>query len=314
MQSLATAGQNTSEILRTGLVSRGDDWVDKSYLAKVRRFKTGAVEVAVTRVDARQMKNMLETNFYGLPMGYKKDQVELSESERKQRDLDNHQRSVRRARQHIRYAVKAIGADHLLTLTYRTPEGCPMDDVERLKADWKRFCRLVKSGLPASDKYRSHAGLDSWKFVAVREKQENGSYHLHVAVVGRQDISYIRRCWYVAIGGNQDDSGVDTKGQIDVRGPSKRWGSKTANWKPDKLAGYMTKYLHKTFDEVEAKGAKRYWAGRTNDEPEVLKIWLGAQNFEDAIKESHALFRTHSDRKGLVIWASDGYESIWLSA
>lgn len=189
-----------------------------------------------------------------------------------------------------------------------------MDDFERLKRDWKEFCRLVRKGLPACGALKAHKGLDSWRFVAVPEFQDNGAYHLHCAIVGRQDISFLRRCWYVAAGGVQDATGADTPGQVDVKGPSKRWTSKTNNWRPNKLAGYMTKYLQKTFEQtVHPKGAKRYWAGRSNEKPEVVKYWLKAQKFVDAILETHAVFKHEQDNPGSVVWASDGYDCIWMS-
>jgi hypothetical protein len=301
------------------LANDGDAWIDKQYSAKVRIFPGGAVEVCTSIVNGIQRKKHAESAWYGgllrmsSPESEEEQTPEQIEEAAKRKAEDNKARAVRRAKQHVRFAVKAIQADHLLTLTYRTVNDVPMDDLDRLKADWKRFCRLVKQGLPASERFKAHAGLDTWKFVAIREKQDNGAYHLHCAVVGRQDITFIRRCWFVAIGGHQDDQGADTLGNIDVRGPSKRWGAKTLEWKQDKLAGYMTKYLHKTFDDLEEKGSKRYWAGRTNDKPQMLSFWLGAQCFEDAIKESHSIFRFYNDAPGIAIWASQGYDSIWLS-
>lgn len=300
------------------LKNDGEAWHERLYEAKVRIFKTGATECTANIIPAIQRKRHADSAAYGGLVRFKSthdeemtpqaiEAVEIRKAE------ENKGRAVRRAKQGVRFGIKAIGADHLLTLTYRTIDGQPMDDLARLKRDWQEFCRLVRKGLPASEKHKPHKGLESWKFIAIREKQDNGAYHLHCAVVGRQDITFIRRCWFVAVGGAQDDSGENTKGNIDVKGPSKRWGSRTHEWKQDKLAGYMTKYLHKTFDDLEEKGSKRYWAGRSNEKPETIKFWLGAQCFEDAILESHRIFRFYNDRPGIVIWASQGYDSIWLS-
>ena len=299
-------------------VSHGDEWIDKCYVTKVRRFAKGAVEVVTHRIDPLRQKRFSESAMLGGLLGRPKPEEELTpeEIERRaaERDADNWARSVRRAKQQVRFGLKAIGADHLLTLTYRTAENAPMDDLDRLRADFDRFRRLVKKGVPACGKWTAHGGIREWRYVAIREKHENGSYHLHIGVSGRQDINFIRRCWFVAVGGNQDDSGEDTKGNIDVRGPSKRWGAKTAEWRCDKLAGYMTKYLHKTFDEAgEPKGSKRYWAGRSNEKPEVLRYWIGARDFAEAIEQSHAMFRRENQKRGITIWASSGYDSIWLS-
>lgn len=295
-------------------LSDGQAWVDKNYRAIVRRFRSGRVELAVSLINGIQFKRFSDSAAVGGVIKIHPDPVDdLSQEEADKREnerkRDNYLRSVRRSRQAVRWAVKSIGADHLLTLTYRAP----MVDTDRLKGDWKRFCRLVKAGLPACGRFGRHKGLDRWKFVALPEKHDSGGYHLHVAVVGRQDINFIRRCWYVAVGGSQDDAGEATLGQVDVRGPSKRWGSKTSEWRADKLAGYMTKYLHKTFDEWKEAHAKRYWAGRSNDAPVLENLWLGAHTFAEAIIEANDVFRALCSSGRTVVWASDGWQSVWFS-
>jgi len=291
------------------------EWTDKCYQAVIRQFKNGDIEVCtkVIRPMQRmaQSKNWLE--HYPIRPKRKEAAVEVTADQEAKKRKENIDRAVRRARQHVRWHVKSIGADHLLTLTYRTGDDCPMDDLERLKADWQRFVRLMRHGLPASGKYRKHHGLKHWQFVAIREKQDNGAYHLHVAVVGRQDITLIRRCWYVAIGGNQDDEGEDTKGQINVRGPSKRFGVHTSEWKAAKLSGYMTKYLHKAFEELEANGSKRYWASKSNDKVEPERIWLAASSFVDAIIETHAIASVRLNGQWMNLWASDGWDVVWAA-
>jgi len=307
-----------SSVNRTNL-SVGNEWSEKCYVTKVRRFAKGAVEVVTHQVNPLQQKRYSESAMLGgLIRKRKAMEPDLTPEEVEQlaadRAADNWARAVRRSKQQIRFGLKAIGADHLLTLTYRTLEGSPMADLDQLRGDFDGFRRLIKKGLPAFGKWKAHPGILEWRYVAVREKHENGSYHLHIGVSGRQDINFIRRCWFVAIGGRQDDAGENTKGNIDVRGPSKRWGAKTAQWRVDKLAGYMTKYLQKTLEEGgEPKGAKRYWAGRSNEKPELVRYWIGARDFGEAIAQSHAMFRVENQKPGLTIWASQGYDCIWLS-
>lgn len=302
----------------------GDAWADKFFSAKVRRFKSGAVEVIAAPVPGMARKRISDR--VGLAQRPRRSVVSQVEAEqgadsqeaqqlRDQLAAENKARAIRRAKQQVRFQVKAITADHLLTLTYRTKDDAPMGDLGRLKVDWKRFCRLVREGLPASEKFRAHPGLDSWKFVAIREKQDNGAYHLHVAVSGRQDINYLRRCWYVAAGGSQDDSGADTVGAVNVRGPSKRFGKPTYNWRPDKLAGYMTKYLYKTFDDIEEKGSKRYWVGRHNDKFEVIKFWLSAQTYSDAVRETFRIIDFYVDTfDGQKIFSNTSWRVLWWSS
>lgn len=287
-------------------------WSEKCYQAVIRRFKTGQVEVSTSLV--RPMQRLAQGKRWQdhYPV-YPALETESETPEQiEQRKKDNRARAIRRARQHVRWQVKSIGADHLLTLTYRLGDK-PMDDVGRLKADWQRFVRLVRKGLPASANHLAHHGLKEWQFVAIREKQNNGAYHLHVAVVGRQDISFIRRCWYVAIGGAQDDAGEGTLGQINVRGPSKRWGSRTFEWRPDKLSGYMTKYLHKAFDELESDGSKRYWASKFNDKCSAQRVWLAATSFVEAARETWHLAVDAVQGSWCTLWGSHGMDALWAA-
>jgi hypothetical protein len=197
---------------RAVLAPEGKDWQ-----GKVWRFPDGSMEISVTRVDA--LDRMANSRYWmmGMPIrslsgaeDHISDQMldeEIAEYEAR-KVVDNRNRAARRAAQKVRHLIKMVGADHMLTLSYRDN----MQDVDKLKSDWKRFVRLM------------HARYPEWQFVAIRERQERGALHLHVAVVGRQDIKYIRRCWYVALGASPGVTGDATPGQIDVRAPSKAVG------------------------------------------------------------------------------------------
>lgn len=301
-------------------------WEDKCYEAVVRRFANGQVEVATTVVRAmerweragqwanqgaqlpedvteQQLANIEREKashraWKAMQKAERMQELEPSEVERLQAiaDTENRERAVRRARQQVRWHCRSLAVDHLLTLTYREN----MEDVERLKIDWKRFVRLMRETKP------------NWEFVAVRERQDRGALHLHVAVHGRQDIGLVRRCWYQALGGKGDETGDQTPGQIDVRGPSKRFGSRIQDWKINKLTGYMCKYMDKAFEELESKGSKRYWNSKGVPKPVVEKIWLASSSFVDAVVESHKLFKTMRPW-AVSLWASEGYDTIWLA-
>lgn len=270
-----------------------------SYWAKLTKFKNGGFELAVTNpiTPHHQFQEPYPVrpifNKYYSDKPYQK--IELSEE---QKIAANLARSVRRARQKIRHTIKSLEADHMITLTYREN----MQDVDRLKADFKRFVRMITARYP------------DWKYVAVKETQERGALHLHLAVKGRQPLSYLRKCWYVAIGGSIDDSGLNTKGQVDVRPPSRFSGrqGKSARWKVEKLAGYLTKYLGKELEGAAEHHAKRYWHSKTIIKPCTYKFWLGATNFRDAITESHNLVHARG-ASNLSIWASDDWQNIWIS-
>jgi len=68
-----------------------------------------------------------------------------------------------------------IGADHLVTLTYRDN----VEDRERVLTDLERMRRMLSSiGYPMP-------------YVAVLECQKRGSIHPHLAVRGFQDIRFL---------------------------------------------------------------------------------------------------------------------------
>lgn len=269
-----------------------------SYWAKLTSFSNGGFEFAVTL--PKSMSHHREQDCFRTAFGATIHQRQIDKPEQSEEDraAANLARSVRRSRQRVRHTIKAMEADHMLTLTYREN----MQDADKLKADYKRFVRMMVARFP------------SWKYCAVRETQERGALHLHIAVKGRQPLNYIRTCWYIAIGGFADDKGENTKGAINVRAPSRFSGrqGKSVKWKVEKLAGYLTKYLGKEFEGASEHHAKRYWHSKGIDGIEVQKFWLGSTNFKDAIVECHNLVYGRG-ASNLSIWASDDWQNIWIS-
>ena len=141
----------------------------------------------------------------------------------------NQQRAWSRAKGVIRRNCLTIGADHLVTLTYREN----VQDRTRGLENMERFHRILK---------RAGASL---QYVTVLEYQKRGAIHFHIAVQGFQDVRLLRRCWYRIVGNGQ--------GQVNVRGP--RPGSS-----PVKLARYLSKYISKDLDALPREaGEHRYF-------------------------------------------------------
>lgn len=278
-----------------------------NYRCTVRQF-AGTLEISTKLFDAF-MREKVSALQLAREAGLSAPKKELTEEERAVKDEENKIRSVRRAKQKVRWQLKAVQADHLMTLNYRDN----MQDDEQLKADFKRFIRLV------------HYRYPNFRYVAVREQQERGAWHIHLGVRGRQNLTYIRQCWYRALGASYDVSGVDTPGQIDVSGPNKRWGGRrgVVKWKTNKLAGYMTKYLEKGFESGEHH-SKRYWATKGLEKPVVRHYWLKAQNLGEMLQQTIELaeycgakdltFRdSYQSRLGNMFWIStDRWRNITL--
>lgn len=271
------------------------------FRAKLVKLPHGQTEVSVTSghrdnvIRARMGFNPL------LDCGTKLRTVE----EQARRDTENRARSAKRARQNVRHLVKSIFADHMLTFSYREN----VTDRAKVAADWKEFVRLFR-----------HRHLD-WQYLAVLEKQERGSFHMHVAVAGKQDIRWLLRCWLIAIGQPLEEvaewlySGVKlgekSLGAVNVEPPKKRWGGEHKQWKRDKLSGYLTKYIGKEFEESD-KSAKKYWRSHGVQKPDITRFWLKAKTYEEAVREAHDLVY-YQGVDSISMWGDQSAGVVWIT-
>lgn len=264
------------------------DVVVGKYQGVIRDFGNGRVEVRVQGANWwRITKDVRALRDMGAVCAVAKVKEETTEEEKARKAEASLARAVRRAKQRVRWLVAAIEADHLLTLNYREN----VQDIERVRQDWAKFVRKVTAAKP------------EWPYVAVRERQERGAWHLHVAVKGRQDIGLLRRCWYEVVG--------DAQGQIDVQGPKRRWGKGGVSWSSKRLSAYMVKYMSKDLGALAEAEKKRYWARKGIEVPEV-RVWLAATNFVEAIEETYRLARGAGANQ-TDIWASDLFGVVWIA-
>lgn len=144
--------------------------------------------------------------------------------------FENDTRAARRAKSRLRHLILSVGADHLLTLTYRAN----VTDFEQATNDLAKFVRKVKAKIPG------------WVYVGVAERQERGAWHWHLAVCGCQDVNLLRGCWLDIVG----------QGNIDVSAP--KGGGK---FRALALVKYLGKYLAKGFDSTDRNlNARRFRA------------------------------------------------------
>jgi hypothetical protein len=268
---------------------------ERNYYMNVRRFASGLAEAVVKTVRPmamEQFKKRYEESGAISPRHGSSSSSELSDSQRQ----ENHDRAVRRSKQSIRFLCKEAGVDRLLTLTYREN----MQDRERLYDDFKRFVRLVRKQHP------------DWMYVAVPELQDRGAFHVHIAVRGWQRVDFLRRCWYRALGGTGTERGEHTPGAVNVTSPrGKRTGWR--QWETSSLASYISKYVSKTFSEVDAE-KRRFWASKMVQKPKPYRVWLVAASMPQAI---HQAYQALSLGEGLgpdfKMWLSISCDSFWIS-
>lgn len=142
--------------------------------------------------------------------------------------------AAKRAKKRVRRLCKAMGANTLLTLTYRANE----QDMARCKADLKEFNRRMLRIIPG------------FRFVAAFERQERGACHVHLATerfpaelparngVKVKSFNVIRAVWRSVT--------KDREGNIDVQA-AKRNSRRT----PARIASYIAGYIVKAFEEGE---------------------------------------------------------------
>lgn len=290
---------------------------ERNYYLSLREFASGEFEA--TLKAARPMKIEMinasmkgidyasacreygETSLSGRVSPFKVRKPEERSEYDKQANLI---RAVRRSKQNIRWLCKAMNADRLFTLTYRENQ----TDREQARADFTKFLRLVRSG------WRGQVGVPDWKYVAVLEKQQRGAYHIHCAVKGWQRINFLRSCWYKALGCSPDVSGENTPGAVNVTNPDKsRWGHTGRQWKVNKLAAYLTKYLSKTFDDTNTE-KRRYWHCRDVVQPKKQRFWVSGSEIVQAIKSTIGLLDFHVGLgKSWTHWLSTSGDCYWIA-
>lgn len=243
---------------------------------KILSFANKTVDIILSRtgLNNKMLKRGSEDGFFTI---HPKDKTE---AELEATRLENIERAARRARQKVHYLVRQLGADHMLTLTTREN----IESSDKFDAIFKEFIRLVRqknvigkideSGKRVLDLRTRQDDNRMWAYVAVKELQDRGAYHMHIACVGRQDLDLLRSCWYVALGGTPNDTKEQARGAIDVQYKQKRFSGKTEEHSTFALVRYLTKYISKSFEANDQLGQARYKASRGIPAPIVNKQFL----------------------------------------
>jgi len=189
----------------------------------------------------------------------------------------NKERSVRRARQKIRWLAKCIGADRLLTLTFRE-NVVDLGEAYKALTPFLAMCRREWPG--------------SFKFVLVPERQKRGAWHFHLAMRGWWNVNKLRGFWWRACGAlvSWSDDGrpvledrTETPGNVQMNAPRSR-GKSRRNWSVDRLSGYLAKYVGKAVAEQDLDGRASYRATR-GLHPVIQRYIIRALTYSDVLKQ-----------------------------
>lgn len=253
------------------------------YLLKTKFFENGAVDLIFHRIKHRIPK-LHKDFFHGEMTLHSKT---LTDEEKELKRLENIKRAATRAKQQVQYSIRQIQANHMLTLSTREN----IQNRDEFFRFFKEFIRLVRSKDFVDGQLLQRSESRHYPYVAVPELQERGAFHMHMAVVGRQDLDLLRACWYVALDGSVSDTGDAVKGQIDVTS-NREWKGESDYYKTMKLVGYLTKYISKSFESESKLGINRYSKSAHIPKVIVLKQYLlacwsnGQKSFVDAIAET----------------------------
>ena len=285
------------------------------YYMTVREFNNDSIEVVVKTLSPMyggatidhanplSYRNYCKEN--NLPTGLGKQTYWEPHEIPEEKKLANNRRSVRQSKKCVRFLVKQIQADRLLTLSTREN----IQDRERFKKHMKRFFELVRKG------WGGQHGIPNFAYVAVLEKQERGAFHAHLAIRGSVNFNFVRTAWHKALGCPGLMKGELSPGNVDVTTPrTSRWGTEFSRWQTGKLSAYITKYMSKTFDEDLAE-KHRYLKSRDIEKPREKTYLLGATTMCGAIQEAaHILsFLYDYELSFSESFNGPGGDTIWFS-
>lgn len=203
------------------------------------------------------------------------------------------ERSVQRARRNLRYSLMMMRADRIFTFTKR-------GGFERgeLWATWERFVRQVRKVWP------------QFQAVAVPELhagggENDGTYHLHVALNRFYSVQVMRFMWHRALGAPGILRGADSPGNVQA---SARPAASVV-----KLARYLAKYLSKGEGE-QAVGAKRYSTCGRIPPPERRVVYLPAGGASCLVWRRIVLEFFGSEPKSHHLFNLGGDPGIWFAS
>lgn len=233
-----------------------DDWTGPdgkkdNFILKVQPFQKGGYEATVRQVD---LVNIGEAMLRDRKLGKREIPDEISQ--------ENQQKAACRAKREMRYKVRNMMADHLVTFTKREAEGSIYWAPEQWAIAWDKFRRNMEKVMPG------------FQYVGILEKHEKGNYHLHVAWCGRVNVGIVRKLWLLAIGGGKGCGNIDAK-HIKVQSGGDR---------STRIARYISKYVSKHFIDSPRYNKKRYWASRQTLE-EARRYVLKADTLDGAIEQ-----------------------------
>lgn len=223
----------------------------------------------------------------------------------------NEDRVKRRAKQKLRWACKCIGADRLLSLTFREN----LTDYARAEEVLTAFLAQMRR------RYKKN-----FRFAAVPETQKRGAWHFHLALRGHWNINVIRAYWWRALGERVGWSSegkpilldaTQSPGNVDITNPNFR-GQRRRTWDIDRLSAYLAKYVGKVLGEHDLGGKPSYRCTR-GLHPDLQRFCVRANKYGDVVAQFFGIiqglwvddpFLFRSPDKA-ILWAAGRVSSVF---
>jgi len=200
-------------------------------------------------------------------------------------------KSGQRAKRNCRWKIKQAGFNELLTLTYRVNQ----TDLALCRKHFAAWLRKMRRAIPG---FRG-----CWGF----ERQERGAWHVHVACDRLPRLMQFRGAkvvsWRVGTALWRDVVGPNN-GLCFVGGRDGRFNRYRS---PAKIAGYVSKYLTKDYENGEF-GARMWDSSRDLTPPKAVTMEFPGVSMAEAIGMSWALPQGHT----VVQHMCNKLNTVWL--
>lgn len=202
---------------------------------KVKAYDLGAGQLEIVGSRVYEYRPVDELDFGHQPHPDYFIPKEPTPAELAEREERNRERAAKRARANVRRLSKVMGANALMTLTYRAN----VTDLAVCKKHLKEFVRRLYRVIP------------EFQGIAAFEQQERGAWHVHLAVrrvqkvisqrgVAVKSYKLLLSIWRSVVG--------DLGGAVHLRNTHKRTKQASAA----QIASYISKYISKAFEEGAA--------------------------------------------------------------
>jgi hypothetical protein len=245
----------------------------ESFVLKIQPFAQGGYEATIRKVNLPRLGSVLDIV---RPRGKREAPEELS--------VESIMKGAARGKRRVRHLCRNMMATHLLTLSKREGPNTKLWGLDRWDAwnnggrdEWEREHGAFwtpEEWAAAWDRLRRLLVrvIGQFPYVAILEQHKKGNYHLHVAWVGKVNVQLVRKMWLAVVGAGG--------GNIDAKHIKVPHGHDRSS----RIAGYISKYVTKSFEDNPRFNKKRYWASKQSLE-EARRYVLRAMTLDDSMEE-----------------------------